>query len=181
MSQWTGEQRAFAIEAYFKANDSCAIARRRFCSRYNIRRLRDAPSENLIRLWVRRFRKTSSAANNPRPGSSRTSRTDDNIELVANSLRDNPRQSVRKRAAALGLPKTIVHEILKKDLKLHPFKIQIVQALKVAQVAGSNSLVGAAKKHAVSPGIVPDRDSISDEHIDTSIHARLVRTAFRTV
>lgn len=50
--------------------------------------------------------------------------------LVANSFRDNPRQTVRKRAAALGLPKTIVHEILKKDLKLHPFKIQIVLALK---------------------------------------------------
>lgn len=130
MSQWTGEQRAFAIEAYFKANDSCAIARRRFSSRYNIRRLRDAPSEDLIRLWVRRFKTTSSAANNTRPGPSRTSRTDDNIELVANSLRDNPRQSVRKRAAALGLPKTIVHEILKKDLKMHPFEIQIVQALK---------------------------------------------------
>ncbi|KAF9794797.1 hypothetical protein SFRURICE_017487 [Spodoptera frugiperda] len=39
-----------------------------FCSRYNIRRLRDALSEDLIRLWVRRFRATSSAANNPRPG-----------------------------------------------------------------------------------------------------------------
>uniref|UniRef100_A0A2H1V0U8 SFRICE_030809 n=1 Tax=Spodoptera frugiperda TaxID=7108 RepID=A0A2H1V0U8_SPOFR len=117
MSQWTGEQRAFAIEAYFKANDFCAIARRRFCSRYNIRRLRDASSEDLIKLWVRRFRATSSAANNPRPAPSR-------------SLRDNPRQSVRKRAAALRLPKTIVDEILKKDLKFHPFKIQIVQALK---------------------------------------------------
>lgn len=127
MSQWTGEQRAFAIEAYFKANDSCAIARRRFCSRYNIRRSRDAPSEDLIRLWVRRFRATSSAENKPRPGPSRTSRTNENIELVAASLRDNP---VRKRAAALGLPRTIVHEILKKDLKFHPFKIQIVQALK---------------------------------------------------
>lgn len=130
MSQWTGEQRAFEIEAYFKANDSWAVARRRFCSHYNIRRLRDAPSEDLIRLWVRRFRTRSSAVNNPRPGPSRTSRTDDNIELVANSLRDNSRQSVRKKAAALGLPKTIVHEILKKDIKLHPFKIQIVQALK---------------------------------------------------
>lgn len=119
----------FAIEVCFKANHSCAIARRRFCSRYNIRRLRDASSEDLIRLWVRRFRATISVANNPRPGPSRRSRTDDNIELVANSLRDDPRQSVRKRAVALGLPKTIVHEILKKDLKLHPFKSKIVQAL----------------------------------------------------
>ncbi|XP_036347112.1 uncharacterized protein LOC118756456, partial [Rhagoletis pomonella] len=130
MSQWTGEQRAFVIEAYFKANDSCATARRRFCSRYNIRRLRDAPSENLICSWVRRFRATSSVTNSPRPGPSWTSRTNENIELVATSLHDNPRQSVRKRAAALGLPETIVLEILRKDLGLYPFKIQIVQELK---------------------------------------------------
>lgn len=79
---------------------------------------------------MQRFRTTSLAVNSPRPGPSRTSRSDDNIALVASSLRDNPRQSVRKRAAALGLPKTVVHEILNKDLRFHPFKIQIVQALK---------------------------------------------------
>lgn len=111
MLQWTGEQGAFTIEAYFKANDSCATARRRFCSHNNIRRLRDAPSEDLIRSWVQRFQATSSAANSPRPEPSRTARTNENMELVATRLHDNPRQSVRKRAAALGLPKTIVHVI----------------------------------------------------------------------
>lgn len=31
---------------FFKTNDSCAVARRRFGLRYNTRRLRDAPSED---------------------------------------------------------------------------------------------------------------------------------------
>lgn len=130
MPQWSGEYRAFAIEAFFKSGDSYVSARRQVCSRYNIRRLSDGPSVNLIRSWVQRFRETSSALNTPQPGPSRTSRTTENIREVERSLRENPRISVRKRAAALGLPKTIVHEILQEDLKFHPFKIQLVQELK---------------------------------------------------
>ena len=58
MSQWSGEHRAFAVKAYFKANNSCINARRQFCTRFDIRRLSDAPSENLIRTWVQKFRAT---------------------------------------------------------------------------------------------------------------------------
>ena len=129
MSQWSSEHRAFAIEAFFKSNDSYVIARRQLCSHFGIRRVSDGPSVNLIRSWVQRFRATASAMNASRPGPSRSSRTPDNIELVEESLRDNPRLSIRKRAAQLGLPRAIIHEILKKDLKFHPFKIQIVQQL----------------------------------------------------
>lgn len=130
MSQWSSEHRAFAIEAFFKSNDSYVIARRQFCSHFGIRRISDGPSVNLIRSWVQRFRATASAMNTPRPGPSRSSRTPENIELVEESLRESPRLSIRKRAASLGLPRAIIHEILKKDLKFHPLKIQIVQELK---------------------------------------------------
>lgn len=130
MSQWTSEQRAFAVEAYFKSNDSCTIARRQFCARFDIRRLSDGPSVNLIRTWVQKFRATGSTVNNPRPGPSRTARTEENIQRVENSVLQNPRQSVRKRASSLALPKTTVQRILSKDMKLHPFKVQLVQALK---------------------------------------------------
>lgn len=66
----------------------------------------------------------------PRLGSSRTSSTNENIEFVETSFHDNPRQSVRKRAAFLELSKTIAHDILKKDREFHPFNIQTVQAHK---------------------------------------------------
>ncbi|CAG4965031.1 unnamed protein product [Colias eurytheme] len=130
MSQWTGAHRAFAVEAYFASNKSCTVARRKFCSQYKIRRLSEAPSESLIRTWIQKFRATGSTANEPRPGPSRTSRTAQNIERVASSVQENPRQSVRKRASSLRLPKTTLHRILSLDIKLHPFKIQLVQALK---------------------------------------------------
>ena len=78
---------------------------------------------------MQRFRATASSVNVPRPGPSRSSRTPENIELIESSLRENPRLPIRKRAASPGLPRAIIHEILKKHLKFH-FKIQIVQELK---------------------------------------------------
>ncbi|CAK1580607.1 unnamed protein product [Parnassius mnemosyne] len=88
MSQWTGEQRAFAVESYFKSNDSCTIARRRFCTRFDIQRLSDEPSviTNLIRTWMQKFRATGSTIKNPRPDPSRTSRTKENIQRVESSV-----------------------------------------------------------------------------------------------
>ncbi|CAH1644860.1 unnamed protein product [Spodoptera littoralis] len=85
MSQWSGGRRAFAIEAFLKGRKSYVVARRQFCSHYNIRRLRDGPSENLIRKWVIKFRATGSAINQPRPGPSRTSSTEEIINEVAAS------------------------------------------------------------------------------------------------
>lgn len=82
MSQWSSEHRAFAIEAFFMSDDSYVIARRQFCSHFDIRRISDGPSVNLIRSWVQRFRTTASAMNTPQPGPSRSSRTLGNIELV---------------------------------------------------------------------------------------------------
>ncbi|CAK1589645.1 unnamed protein product [Parnassius mnemosyne] len=131
MSQWTGEQRAFAVESYFKSNDSCTIARRQFCTRFDIQRLSDGPSANLIRTWVQKFQATGSTINNRRPGPSRTSRTKENIQRVESSVLQNPRQSVRKRASSLALLKTTVQRILSKHKKLHPYKVQLVQALKL--------------------------------------------------
>ena len=123
MSQWWSVHRAFAVETFFKRNDSYIIVRRQFCSKFGIRRISNGPSVNLIRSWVQRFRATDFAMKVSRPEPSRSSRTPENIELVESSLRENPRLSIRKRAASQGFPRAIIHEILKKDLKFHPFKI----------------------------------------------------------
>lgn len=111
MSQWSNEQRAFAVEAYFKTNDSCVSARRRFCSHYNIRRLTDAPSVNLIRTWVQKFRATGSIIKNPHTGPSQISRTEENIQCVGSSMQEKPHHRVSSRR----LPKTMVQRILSSE------------------------------------------------------------------
>ena len=52
MNRWTGEQRAFAIKAYYKNNDSFIAAQRLFRLHYNIHRNDPVPSAHAIKMWV---------------------------------------------------------------------------------------------------------------------------------
>ena len=130
MEQWSGEHRAFAVEAYISSGFSLSEARRRFNNRYGIRRLRDGPSINLIQSWVARFRATGSTLNRPRSGPTPSVATDENIERVMVSVAENPRLSLRARSSILGITKSTLQVIMRKKLKFHPYKIQIVQDLK---------------------------------------------------
>lgn len=129
MEQWSGEHRAFAIEAYMSNEFSLSQARRRFNHRYGIRRLRDGPSINLIQSWVARFRATGSTINRPKPGPTPAVATDENIERVMISVAENPRLSLRARSSILGIKKSTLQVIMRKKLKFHPYKIQIAQDL----------------------------------------------------
>ncbi len=46
-------------------------------------------------------------------------------------LLNSPEKSVRRSSSETGIPKTCVHDIIKKDLKLYPYKIQIMQSLNI--------------------------------------------------
>ena len=52
------------------------------------------------------------------------------IEQVREEFVNNPHQSLRRAAQALGMCKSSVHVILKKKLNLKPYKIQKHHALK---------------------------------------------------
>jgi len=53
----------------------------------------------------------------------------ENIAAVRESVRENPRRSISRRSQELGLSAT--WRILRRDLDLHPYKIQLIQELKV--------------------------------------------------
>ena len=129
MEQWSGEHRAFAVEAYISSGFSLSQARRRFNNRYGIRRLRDGPSINLIQSWVAKFRATGSTLNRPKPGPIPTVATDESVARVMVSVTENPRLSLRARSSTLGITKSTLQVIMRKKLKFHPYKIQIVQDL----------------------------------------------------
>lgn len=129
MSHWSGVHRAYAVEQYLISGNSPIRARRAFCLHYNIRRLSDGPSTQLIRTWVQRFREEGTMINRPLPGPSTTAATPERVIQVRQEILRNPRKSVRKIAASTGIKKSTVHMILRKKLKLHPYKMQIVQKL----------------------------------------------------
>lgn len=130
MEQWSGEQRAFAIKSYYKNNDCVVAAQRQFRIHFVIPRHGSVPSAHAIKSWIHKFEETGIPNKTKHRGPNKTVRTPENIARVRASIERSPKRSVRKRAQALRLCKTSLLRILHKDLNLHPYKIQIVQALK---------------------------------------------------
>ncbi|KAJ8944806.1 hypothetical protein NQ318_013140 [Aromia moschata] len=77
---------------------------------------------------VAKFETTGSVNNLSTPVHQRNARSVENIAAVRVSVQENPRQSIR--AQELGLSQTSTQRILRWDLGLHPYKIQLTQELK---------------------------------------------------
>ena len=129
MTEWSAEQRAFAVETYFKHNESVTTTLREFRKRFSIPPRKPMPSPNTIRRWVNNFRSTSSALKNPPPGPRRWSRTPENIERVRTAIIESPGRSAKKHSDALNISNSTVKRILHEDLGLHPYKLVITQQL----------------------------------------------------
>ena len=52
-----------------------------------------------------------------------------NVDAVRDSVGRSPKKSLRRRSQELGLSRSSVHKILKNDLQLYPYRIQIKQTL----------------------------------------------------
>jgi len=78
-----------------------------------------------------KFESTGSINNQPTPVCRRNARSAENIAAVRESVRENPRRSISRRSQELGLSATSTWRILRQDLGLHPYKIQLTQELKV--------------------------------------------------
>jgi hypothetical protein len=102
MERWSLEHRAFTVETYFKNNDS-VVTQRIFRRHFNIHRNDSVPSRNIILLWVRNCRETTSAVKRKPPGREPSLRTPENIEKVCQAFVKSPRQSAVSNVFALRI------------------------------------------------------------------------------
>jgi len=121
------EQCVQIIKFYYQ--NQCSVretfhALRDFYPRHN------RPAESTIRRLVVKFESTGSINNQPTVRC-RNARSAENITAVRESVRENPRRSISRRSQELGLSATSTWRILCRDLGLHPYKIQLIQELKV--------------------------------------------------
>ena len=86
------------------------------------RTLKIAPST--VSDIIKRFEDSESVDDMPRSGRPRTSRTPKLIKVVRERIRRNPRRSMRKMARELQISEGSVRNIVKKDLRLRPYKLQ---------------------------------------------------------
>ncbi|GFW48757.1 DUF4817 domain-containing protein [Trichonephila clavipes] len=123
MNRLTPEQRFQIVQFYFENNGSVRNTYRALRPFY---RRQNHPSQQLIRLTMERFRTTFTLIDNSHPQRRRTVRTEEAIATVERSIEEDPNESIRHRAQELDLCPSILWKILRKDLGLRAYKIQLV-------------------------------------------------------
>ena len=88
----------------------------------------DPPHTNSVKRWFKNFMETGSILDRKRSG--RPSIDEETIDAVRVAFYRSPRKSIRVGSNELAIPRSTVHKVLHKQIRLHAYKLQIVQALK---------------------------------------------------
>lgn len=86
-------------------------------------------TERTIHYTIVKFKTQFSLLDNTRPNRPHPARSEENIAAVAGSVRDDREESIRHRSQQLSLSYATTWCILRKDLDLKAYKIQLVQYL----------------------------------------------------
>ena len=127
MDKYTIEQRVQIIKIYYQNNESVRktfSALREFYGRNN------RPAKSTIHRLVNKFESSGTVTDTIVPVRQRNARSEVNIAALNESVHENPNLSVPRRSQELGISQTSTWRILRKDLGLHPYKIQLTQELK---------------------------------------------------
>jgi len=127
MEKYTPQQRAKVVEFFSAKKHSIVETQRAYRSHFNTVH---CPSRSAISRIIQRFRSQGSVTDLPRSGRPRTIQNVATIDLVKSSVAENATVSTRQRASQLGLSRTSLRRLMKDDLHLFPYKIQLVQELK---------------------------------------------------
>lgn len=126
MVQFSTEHRVFMVRKYFESKSFVAVIeafRNHFPDK-------DPPSKSTIFRNVDKYSRdgTSLNLNKQRSGRPRTVRTQENIEVVRQTLAENPTLSTRRNP--FNITQSSVTRIIKCDLRWHPYKIHLRHELK---------------------------------------------------
>lgn len=126
MARLTSDQRIFIVKRFYKIK-SVTDVQRKFKNTYkgmSVSRM------NIYKI-VRKFEQLGTVKDAPKSGRPMTSRSEENVSALQHMLQQSPEKSVRRVSSETGISKTSVHNIIRKDLELFPYKIQIMQSLSI--------------------------------------------------
>ena len=121
------QQRVLFVKTYFENGSSLVQTLRALRGLLD---RKDVPSKTALFRIVKKFEETGSVMDRPMPLEARRKRSTTTIEAVRVSVEDNPETSTRHRAQEVGVCHETVRRILRDDLHLFPYKIQLTQELK---------------------------------------------------
>ena len=123
----TTEQKGKLVEFYLETK-SIIKTRRAYCLHFQVK---DAPDRKTVWRIVKKFRteRTVHNVNKGRSGRKKSARTPENVEAVRISALRSPKKSTRHRSQELSLSRSSIRRILKLDLNLFPYHIQVKHKL----------------------------------------------------
>lgn len=126
MENYTSNERAKIVEIFIRNNYSIVKTQREFKKFFDTR---SAPCKNTIKRLYGKFSTTGYLGNKKRPEKPRPKRTEGSIQLVKDSMLNQPETSSRRRSAQLGMARTTLRRTIRTDLNLYPYRIQCVQRI----------------------------------------------------
>ena len=125
MAGYSTAQLTFVIEQYILRASSITVQRA-----YNIKfSTLTAPSGKVIKRCVKNFYATGNISPLKQSRRPTTAWMLQNIQLVKDIVEANPKASVQRIAQQVGICQRSTHAILKKDMSLKSYKIQVIQKL----------------------------------------------------
>jgi len=132
--QFSAVQHAFAVKCFLETRSGKRTRTlKKFCDKRHVNRQSAAtvPSINSIKNWVRAFESRDSDKEKLLfPKSLKfKQQTDENLERVEESVIISPKSSIRRWSSQLVILRESLRRILKLDLKLKPYVVQLHQRL----------------------------------------------------
>lgn len=133
---FTLQQKAFLLESYFRngrlVNGEWQYSNQACMQEFRLQFPNIAFNNNQIAKQLKRslanFRETASADKKRRGGRPRV-RTANVINTVRNAIEERPTSSIRRLSQEINLKKSTLHNVLKQDIGMHPYKVQMFQEL----------------------------------------------------
>lgn len=120
-------EKIFCVLEYAKTSSVISV-QRHFRTKFG----KEAPHRNNIRRWVEKFAETGSLLKGKSTG--RPNVSNEVVENIRVAYQRSPRKSTRRASRELNVPRTTVWRVLRKRLQFKPYKFQMVQALKPADL-----------------------------------------------
>jgi len=116
---------------------SVTIVQRQFHTKFG----KQPPSDNTIRRWCAQYQETGCVCKRKNTG--RPSVTEEQAEQVRQEFVRSPRKSTVRGNRELGIPQPTVWRILRKRLKLKPYRLMLLQRLQPDDHHRSHIIISA--------------------------------------
>lgn len=127
MERYTKEQRVVIVKTHYKNGECYAETVRKLRGIFGRRK---APNLSTVQRLIKKFEETASLLDVKSSGRPRATRSIENVAVVRDSVDVSPGKSIRRRSQQLAIPRSTMQRILKNDLHLNAYKIQLTQELK---------------------------------------------------